>query len=72
MRKSLRPLRLRGFRQLAGAYTVNELGNWIGEIALAVLVYDQTGSPLATAGAVPRHAVRCRPSSGRRSSRGSR
>ena len=35
--------------QLAAAYTVNELGNWIGEIALAVLVYDQTGSPLATA-----------------------
>jgi MFS family permease len=50
MRKSLRPLRLPGFRQLASAYTVNELGNWIGEIALAVLVYDQTGSPLATAG----------------------
>jgi MFS family permease len=50
MRDSLRPLRLPGFRQLATAYTVNELGNWIGEIALAVLVYDETGSPLATAG----------------------
>jgi MFS family permease len=50
MRKSLSPLRLPGFRQLATAYTVNELGNWVGEIALAVLVYDQTGSPLATAG----------------------
>ncbi len=50
MRKSLRPLRLPGFRQLASAYTVNELGNWVGEIALAVLVYDETGSPLATAG----------------------
>ena len=49
MRKSLRPLRLPGFRQLATAYTVNELGNWIGEIALAVLVYNETGSPLATA-----------------------
>ncbi len=47
--RSLAPLRLRGFKQLAGAYTINELGNWIGEIALAVLVYDQTGSPLATA-----------------------
>src|SRR5439155_9299714 len=34
---------------LAFAYTVNELGNWLGEIALAVLVFDQTGSPLATA-----------------------
>ena len=43
------PLRLPGFRHLAGAYTVNELGNWVGEIALAVLVYDETGSPLATA-----------------------
>jgi MFS family permease len=49
MRKSLSPLRLPGFRQLATAYTVNELGNWVGEIALAVLVYDETGSPLATA-----------------------
>ena len=49
MRQALAPLRLPGFRQLAGAYTVNELGNWVGEIALAVLVFDQTGSPLATA-----------------------
>jgi MFS family permease len=43
------PLRLSGFRALALGYAVNELGNWIGEIALAVLVYDQTGSPVATA-----------------------
>ena len=50
MNRSLSPLRLRGFPQLASAYTINELGNWVGEIALAVLVYDQTGSPLATAG----------------------
>lgn len=49
MRQSLAPLRLPGFGQLAGAYTLNELGNWVGEIALAVLVFDQTGSPLATA-----------------------
>jgi MFS family permease len=46
---ALAPLKLPGFRHLAGAYTVNELGNWIGEIALAVLVFDETGSPLATA-----------------------
>jgi predicted MFS family arabinose efflux permease len=45
----LAPLRLPGFRHLAGAYGFNELGNWVGEIALAVLVYDETGSPLATA-----------------------
>ena len=49
MRQALAPLRLPGFGQLAGAYTINELGNWVGEIALAVLVFDQTGSPLATA-----------------------
>jgi MFS family permease len=47
--RSLAPLKLPGFSHLAGAYAANELGNWIGEIALAVLVFDQTGSPLATA-----------------------
>ena len=47
--RSLAPLKLPGFSHLAGAYAANELGNWIGEIALAVLVYDETGSPLATA-----------------------
>ena len=46
---ALRPLRLPGFPSLSLAYLVNELGNWLGEIALAVLVFDQTGSPLATA-----------------------
>lgn len=45
----LEVLRSATFRRLAGAYTVNELGNWLGDIALAVLVYDQTGSALATA-----------------------
>src|SRR3954451_18066318 len=49
MKQALAPLRLPGFSQLAGAYSINELGNWVGEIALAVLVFDQTGSPLATA-----------------------
>lgn len=49
MRAALSPLRLPGFPALGGAYLVNELGNWLGEIALAVLVFDQTGSPLATA-----------------------
>lgn len=49
MRAALAPLRLPGFRRLTAAYTVNELGNWLGEIALAVLVFEQTGSPLATA-----------------------
>lgn len=45
----LAPLRVRGFKVLAGGYTINELGNWLGDIALAVLVWDQTGSPMATA-----------------------
>jgi MFS family permease len=49
IRATLAPLKLPGFRPLAFAYTVNELGNWLGEIALAVLVFDETGSPLATA-----------------------
>jgi MFS family permease len=49
VKRALAPLRLPGFRRLAAAYTLNELGNWVGEIALAVLVFDETGSPLATA-----------------------
>src|SRR5205809_2956895 len=46
---ALAPLRVAGFKVLAGGYSINELGNWLGDIALAVLVYDQTGSPMATA-----------------------
>ena len=46
---ALRPLGLPGFKSLGLAYLVNELGNWLGEIALAVHVFDQTGSPMATA-----------------------
>lgn len=49
MNQALAPLRLPGFVRLIVAYTVNELGNWAGEIALAVLVFEETGSPLATA-----------------------
>ena len=44
------PLRSPTFRHLAAAYTINELGNWIGDVALAILVFDRTGSALATAG----------------------
>jgi hypothetical protein len=43
-----RALRIRSFRTLAGAYTLNELGDWLATIALAVLVYDHTGDALAT------------------------
>jgi MFS family permease len=49
MRDALAPLRVPGFKRLGFAYTVNEVGNWLGEIALAVLVFEETGSPLATA-----------------------
>jgi MFS family permease len=37
-------------RRILFAYTVNELGTWFGYIALALGVYDHTGSALATAG----------------------
>src|SRR5436190_1628499 len=46
---ALAPLRVAGFKVLAGSYSVNELGNWLGDIALAVLVFTRTGSALATA-----------------------
>jgi MFS family permease len=49
MPDALAPLRLGAFRRLALARFVDELGDWLGEIALAVLVFDQTGSPMATA-----------------------
>jgi len=42
-------MRSPGFSNLAFSYVVNELGNWLGEIALAVLVFDATGSTIATA-----------------------
>ena len=48
-RGALAPLRSARFRRLAISYWVNDLGNWLGEIALAVLVFDRTGSALATA-----------------------
>jgi MFS family permease len=42
------PLRRPVFRRLAATYAVNELGDWMGVIALSVLVFDQTESVLAT------------------------
>jgi MFS family permease len=49
MRELVRPLRLRPFRRLLAAYSVNAVGTWLGEIALAVLVLHETGSPAAVA-----------------------
>jgi len=37
------------FRRLALSYAVNELGDWLGIVALSVLVFERTGSALATA-----------------------
>jgi MFS family permease len=43
------PLRRPAFRRLAVTFTLNELADWMAVIALAVLVFDRTGSALATA-----------------------
>ncbi|HET7484595.1 MAG TPA: MFS transporter [Solirubrobacterales bacterium] len=43
------PLKRPQFRRLATSYAVNEMGDWMGIVALSVLVYDRTGSALATA-----------------------
>jgi hypothetical protein len=45
-----RVLKLRAYRRLLAAYTLNELAWGIGSLALAVLVYNRTGSALAAAG----------------------
>ncbi|HUC00881.1 MAG TPA: MFS transporter [Solirubrobacterales bacterium] len=46
----LEPLRTRVFRRLAATYAINELGDWMGIVALSVLIYEQTDSALATTG----------------------
>lgn len=45
---ALSTLRIPAFRRLAGAYTVNRFGDLIGLIALAGVVYAETGSAVAT------------------------
>lgn len=44
------PLKRPQFRRLAASYGINELGDWMGIVALSVLVFDRTGSAMATAG----------------------
>ncbi len=46
----IEPLRRSLFRRLATTYAVNEIGDWMGIIALSVLVFDRTDSAVATAG----------------------
>jgi predicted MFS family arabinose efflux permease len=43
------PLKRPAFRRLALSYAVNEMGDWLGIVALSVLVFELTGSALATA-----------------------
>jgi predicted MFS family arabinose efflux permease len=43
------PLRRPAFRRLALSYAVNEMGDWLGVVALSLLVFERTGSALATA-----------------------
>src|SRR5207302_6524562 len=45
-----RVLGLPAYRRLLAAYTLNEVAYSIGSLALAVLVYNRTGSALAAAG----------------------
>jgi MFS family permease len=42
-----RPLQVRGFPALATSYAINELGDNLGVVALAILVLDRTNSALA-------------------------
>jgi MFS family permease len=44
----VKPLRRRPFRHLAIGFTINELGDGLGLVALSVLVFEMTGSALAT------------------------
>jgi MFS family permease len=48
MPAALAPLRLSGFRKLAAAYAINDVGDMVGAVALAILVFDRTGDALAT------------------------
>src|SRR3982751_4616788 len=43
-----RSLRVRGFPALATSYALNELGDNLGVVALAILVLERTDSALAT------------------------
>ena len=49
MRGRFAPLGVRPFSRLLASYSVNELGDAVGIVALAVLVYDRTGDVAPTA-----------------------
>ncbi|HVE67583.1 MAG TPA: MFS transporter [Solirubrobacteraceae bacterium] len=48
--RALAPLRVRSFKPLAASYTINETGDWLGLVALSVLVFNETDSALALTG----------------------
>jgi MFS family permease len=48
--RALAPLRVRSFKPLVAAYTINEAGDWLGLVALSVLVFRETDSALALTG----------------------
>ena len=50
VRGRLEPLRVQPFGRLLASYTVNDLGDSIGVVALAVLVFDRTHDVAPTAG----------------------
>ena len=49
MRGRFAPLAVRPFSRLLASYTVNELGDAVGIVALAILVYDRTQAVAPTA-----------------------
>ena len=48
MRANLAPLRVPAFGRLLFSYTTNSIGDAVGLVALALLVYGETRDPLAT------------------------
>src|SRR5215211_8570702 len=48
VRANLAPLRVPAFGRLLFSYTTNSIGDYVGLVALAVLVYGETADPLAT------------------------
>src|SRR4051794_8643786 len=48
IRDHLAPLRIPPFGRLLASYTLNSIGDYVGLVALAILVYRETGDPLAT------------------------
>jgi hypothetical protein len=48
IRANLAPLRVPAFGRLLFSYTTNSIGDYVGLVALAVLVYGETEDPLAT------------------------